>query len=86
MLGWHKRSAAILRPNKDGVEEWTIISNPSIGDIDSLRKKGAIIMHQVVERHGNQVDRTWVTEGGLPVVVSTEYLSLDFLIKERLGQ
>lgn len=85
-LTGNKRCAAILETNEKGQEVWRIISNPTIGDLQSLRNKGAIIMRQVVERHGNQVDRTWITDAGLPVVTSTEFLSIDFLIQERMGK
>lgn len=43
-------------------------------------------MRQVMERHGNQVDRIWITDAGLPVIISTEFLSIDFLIQERMGK
>ena len=69
-----KRCAALLVTNEKGQEEWRIYSNPTIGEIQSLRRKGAIIMRQVVERHGNQIDRTWITDHGLSVIVSTEFL------------
>lgn len=72
-----RRCAALLVPNEKGQEEWRIYKDPTIGDIHSLRGKGAIIMRQIVERHGNQVDYTWVTEGGMPVVVRTEFLRCD---------
>lgn len=81
----NERCAAVLETNEKGQQEWRIISNPTIGDIHNLRNRGAIIMRQLVERHGNQVDRTWITESGMPVVTSTEFLSIDFLIRERMG-
>lgn len=84
-LAW--RCAAVREVNPETKkEEWRIIRNPTIGDVRSLREKGACIMHLVVERHGNQVDKIWYTTSGLQVTHSTEFLSLDFLIKERLGQ
>jgi hypothetical protein len=70
-----KRCAMLLLPNEKGQEEWRIYSNPTIGEIQSLRRKGALILRQVVERHGNQVDRTWITDNGLPVIVSTDFLT-----------
>lgn len=81
-----KRCAALLVTNEKGQEEWRIYKDPTIGEMQSLRRKGAICMRQLVERHGNQVDRTWITDAGVPVVTSTEFLSIDFLIRERLGQ
>ncbi len=86
MQNWYRRCAALLvTVEKDGkkTEEWRIYKDPTIGEMQSLRRKGAIVMRQVVERHGNQVDRTWITDSGLPVVVSTEFLSIDFLVQER---
>jgi hypothetical protein len=69
------RCAGVLEFNPQSKkEEWRIISNPTIGDVRSLRNKGAIILHLIVERHGNQVDRTWVTDAGKPVVVRTDFL------------
>jgi len=56
------------------VEELRLYSNPTIGEIRSLRNKGAIILFQIMERFGNQVDRTWITGSGVPVCVHTTYL------------
>jgi len=70
-----KRSAAILEWNqKTNKEEWRIIDNPTIGDIYSLRQKGAIIMRQIIERHGNEIHKYWVTDSGKIVVHRTDYL------------
>lgn len=75
-----KRCAAILEKNqRTGKEEWRIINNPTIGDIHNLRQRGAIIMRQVVERFGNEIHKTWVTDSGIAVVHSTEYLSCEQL-------
>lgn len=70
----NKRCAALLVTNEKGQEEWRIYKDPTIGDIQSLRQRGAIIMRQLVERHGNQVDHTWVTDSGREVVVRTDFL------------
>ena len=72
-LRW--RCAAILEFNPETKkDEYRIINNPSIGDVRSLRNRGAIIMYLLIERHGRQVDRTWVTEAGRPIVVRTDFL------------
>lgn len=64
-----KRCAAILEQG-----EWRIIHDPTIGDIRSLRRKGAIILHQIREKHGNEIHKMWVTDEGLAAVHSTEYI------------
>jgi len=75
-----KRCAAILEKNQEtGKEEWRIINNPTIGDIHSLRQRGAIIMRQVVERYGNEVHKYWVTDSGRVVTHRTDYLSYEQL-------
>jgi hypothetical protein len=76
MVGCKRCVALLVSVIKDGrqVEEWRIYNNPTIGEMRSLREKGGIGMFQVVERHGNQIDKTWVSDSGMPVVVSTEFL------------
>lgn len=77
MYEWHKRCMALLvTVVKDGrqLEEWRIYSNPTIGEMRSLRQKGAIGMKRITERHGNQIDHTWVSDCGTPVVIHTEFL------------
>ncbi len=69
-----KRCAALLVTNEKNQEEWRIYANPTIGEIQSLRRKGAVIMRRVSERYGNQVDHVWITDSGIPVVISTEFL------------
>lgn len=70
-----KRCAAILERNQEtGKEEWRFINNPTIGDIYSLRQRGAIIMRQLVERCGNEIHKRWVTDSGRVVVHRTDYL------------
>lgn len=70
-----KRCAMLLEKNPTtGREEYRIINNPTIGDIYSLRQKGAIILRQIVQRYGNEVHKTWVTDAGIPVVVSIDFL------------
>jgi hypothetical protein len=55
--------------------EWRTYDKPTIGELRSLRNKGAIVLHLVTERHGNQIDRTWVSDAGHPVIVSTRFLT-----------
>jgi len=75
-----KRCAAILERNQEtGKEEWRFIHNPTIGDIHNLRQRGAIILRQLVERFGNEVHKKWVTDSGVVVVHSTDYLSYEQL-------
>lgn len=75
-----KRCAAILEKNQEnGKEEWRFYHNPTIGDIHSLRQRGAIIMRQLVERFGNEVHKRWVTDSGTVVVHSTDYLTCEQL-------
>ncbi len=70
-----KRSAGILELDpKTNKEVWRIINNPTIGDIRSLRQKGALIMRQVIERHGNEIHKYWVTDSGRVVIHRTDYL------------
>lgn len=75
-----KRCAAILEKNQaTGKEYWRFYNNPTIGDIRNLRQRGAIIMRQIVERHGNEVHKRWVTDAGMVVVHSTDYLTCEQL-------
>ena len=81
-----KRSAAILVDEEYNVlghraskKVWKIINNPTIGDIHSLRQKGAIIMRQIIERHGNEIHKYWVTDSGRALTHTTEYLSYEQL-------
>jgi hypothetical protein len=74
-----KRCAALLEIDQaTNKEYWRIIRDPTIGDIRRLRQRGAIIMRQIVERHGNEVTKTWVVDSGLPVVCSVHYLKESF--------
>lgn len=70
-----KRCAAIFEWNHlTKKEEWRFINNPTIGDIYCLRQKGAIIMRQIIERHGNEIHKYWVTDSGRVIVHRTDYL------------
>ncbi len=70
-----KRCAAILEWNPtSNKEEWRIIDNPTIGDIHSLRKKGAIIMRQIVRRLGNEIHKDWVTDNNKIVISRIDFL------------
>jgi len=55
--------------------EWRTYDKPTIGELRSLRNKGAIVLHLFIERHGNQIDRTWVSDTGTPVIISTRFLT-----------
>ena len=57
--------------------EWRHYKDPTIGELQSLRRKGAVILHLITEKRGSQVDRTWVTDSGTPVVVSTQFLTCE---------
>lgn len=55
-------------------EEWRLIENPTIGDIRSLRNKGAIILRQIVKRYGREVHKDWVSDNGRVVVSRIDFL------------
>jgi hypothetical protein len=70
-----KRCAAILEWNPlSNKEEWRIINNPTIGDIHSLRNKGAIIMRQIIRRYGNEIHKDWVVDSGTIVTSRIDFL------------
>jgi hypothetical protein len=70
-----KRCAAILEWNPlSNKEEWRIINNPTIGDIHSLRNKGAIIMRQIIRRYGNEIHKDWVVDSGAIVTSRIDFL------------
>lgn len=70
-----KRCAMLLEWNPETRrEEWRIIENPTIGDIRSLRNKGAIILRQVVTRHGNEIHKEWTADNGRVAVIRIDFL------------
>lgn len=71
------RCAALLVTvvrNNQKVEEWRLYHNPTIGEVRSLREKGAIIMRKLSHRVGNQVDSVWISDNGREIVVRTDFL------------
>lgn len=55
-------------------EEWRVIENPTIGDIHSLRNKGAIILRQIVHKHGREIHKDWVADNGYVVVSRIDFV------------
>lgn len=81
-----KRCACLLETkdiNGIKVEEWRIIDNPSIGDIRSLRRKGAIILRQVIHNYGLEIHKDWVSDYGAVVVSRIDFIGVrKWLCKE----
>lgn len=70
-----KTCAAILEWNPlNNKEEWRFINNPTIGDIRNLRRKGAIIMRQIIHRYGNEVHKDWVVDSGAIVTSRIDFI------------
>lgn len=70
-----KRCAAVLELDpKTNRETYRIINDPTIGEIRSLRRRGAIILHQTSIRYGNIIHKVWRADNGRPVVCTTIYL------------
>ena len=61
------RIAVIVIPGNP--PEAVLYRNPSIGEVRSLRGKGAIVLRRVVQRIGNTVHGAWVTDEGRHVIV-----------------
>lgn len=54
-------------------EEWRVIHNPTIGDIHSLRNRGAVILRQVIHRYGSEIHKDWLTENDHIVVSRIDF-------------
>ena len=72
-----KHCGAFIVINELNQEEWRIASHPTIGDLRLLRQRGAVILHRITQRFGNEIRKTWITDTGIPVVVTSDFLKGD---------
>ena len=70
-----KRLLAYHTPGPDG-GEWRIVNDPTIGDIRSGRRKGALVLRRVVERKGGRIYGAWVTDWGQAIVVFEHHVQV----------
>jgi hypothetical protein len=54
-------------------KRWIQYDNQSDEEVAHLRSRGAVIMHQVVQRIGNNVYKTWVSDAGTPIIERTDF-------------